>query len=115
MRDETLLAIADLSGRTLHSHAVLTPTGDADDAIGELAEALRELVGRFSGRRFLWAGVAVGGNVDETTGSVDHPVRGWRGAAVGAIVHDALGLLGNGVRARAGDGRRRTGVGCPRW
>ncbi|RUP40052.1 MAG: ROK family transcriptional regulator [Gordonia sp. (in: high G+C Gram-positive bacteria)] len=88
----TLLAIADLSGRTLHSHAVLTPIGDADEAIGELAEALRELVGRFSGRRFLWAGVAVGGNVDEMSGTVDHPVRGWRGAAVGAIVHDALGL-----------------------
>ena len=88
----TLLAIADLSGRTLHSHAVLTPTGDADDAIGELAASLDELVGRFSGRRFLWAGVAVGGNVDEETGTVDHPVRGWRGAPVGQIVHDVLCL-----------------------
>ncbi|QKT06201.1 ROK family protein [Gordonia sp. X0973] len=86
----TLLAIADLSGRTLYSHAVLTPAGDAEAAVGELAAALAELVARFSGRRFLWAGVAVGGDVDGTTGTVDHPVRGWRGAPVGAIVGAAL-------------------------
>ncbi|MFT3899012.1 MAG: ROK family transcriptional regulator [Gordonia sp. (in: high G+C Gram-positive bacteria)] len=88
----TLLAIADLSGRTVHSHAVRTPTGAADAAVAELAGALAELVGRFSGRRFLWAGVAVGGDVDETTGTVDHPILGWRGAPVGAIVGATLGL-----------------------
>ncbi|GAB11643.1 putative NagC family transcriptional regulator [Gordonia araii NBRC 100433] len=88
----TLLAVADLSGRTLYSHAVLTPAGGAEEAVAELAGALRELVGRFSGRRFCWAGVAVGGDVDETTGTVDHPVRGWRSAPVGKIVHEVLGL-----------------------
>ncbi|MFT4200966.1 ROK family protein [Gordonia sp. (in: high G+C Gram-positive bacteria)] len=88
----TLLAVADLSGRALYSHAVLTPAGEAADAVGELAHALAELVARFSGRRFLWAGVAVGGDVDETTGTVDHPVRGWRGAPVGKIVQEVLGL-----------------------
>ncbi len=88
----TLLAIADLAGRTLHSHAVLTPDGDPVEVIGILADALAELISRFSGRRFLWAGVAVGGDVDETTGAVDHPVLGWRGAPVGAMVNQALGL-----------------------
>ncbi len=88
----TLLAVADLAGRTLHSHAVLTPTGAADEAVGELAAALGELVGRFAGRRFLWAGVAVGGDVDGATGTVDHPVRGWRQAPVGEIVYAALGV-----------------------
>ncbi|WP_161926183.1 ROK family protein [Gordonia crocea] len=88
----TLLAIADISGRTLYSHAVLTPEGEAEEVVRGLAEALSELVGRFSGRRFLWAGVAVGGDVDESTGAVDHPVRGWRGAPVGKVVHEVLGL-----------------------
>ena len=42
----TVLVIADLGGRTLHSHAVLTPTGDQEDALAHLSGLLAELAAR---------------------------------------------------------------------
>lgn len=86
----TLLAIADLGGRTLYSHAVLTPHDAA--GVADLCAQLRDLAARFSGRRLLWAGVASGGVVDATTGVIDHPVLGWRRVAVGAQLADQLGV-----------------------
>ncbi|MCH5645235.1 MULTISPECIES: ROK family transcriptional regulator [unclassified Gordonia (in: high G+C Gram-positive bacteria)] len=88
----TVLAIADLGGRTLYSHAVLTPSGDPRAAVAQLCGLLAELAGRFSGRRLLWAGVAIGGAVDIETGVVSHPVLGWRQQALGATLADALGV-----------------------
>ena len=87
----TVLAIADLGGRTLHSHAVLTPTDDQEAAIRHLSALLAELVARFSGRRLLWGGVAVGGAVDAETGVVNHRVLGWHQLGVGATLADHLG------------------------
>ncbi|WP_238421878.1 ROK family transcriptional regulator [Gordonia sp. 'Campus'] len=82
----TVLVIADLGGRPLYSHAVLTPTGDQTDALEQLCDLLAELAGRFSGRRVLWGGVAVGGAVDADTGVVNHRVLGWHQLPVGATL-----------------------------
>ncbi|MDL9936901.1 ROK family transcriptional regulator [Gordonia sp. ABSL1-1] len=88
----TVLAIADLGGRTLHSHAVLTPSGPASAATDQLCALLAELVNRFAGRRLLWAGVALGGAVDIDTGIVTHPVLGWRQVPIGDKLAAALGV-----------------------
>lgn len=88
----TLLTIADLSGRSLYSHAVLTPDLPQDDTVHALCVQLRELAGRFSGRRLLWGGVAVGGQVATASGRVDHPVLDWRAAPVGDLLAAELGV-----------------------
>lgn len=88
----TVLAIADLGGRTLYSHAVLTPEGEAPAAVDALCALLAELAGRFSGRRLLWGGVAIGGAVDTETGVVSHPVLGWRQQRIGTRLAEALGV-----------------------
>ncbi|MDY6810252.1 MAG: ROK family transcriptional regulator [Actinomycetota bacterium] len=98
----TLLAIADLGGRTLYSHAVLTPRDEA--AVGDLCDQLRALADRFSGRRLLWGGVAAGGVVDAATGCIDHPVLGWQRVPVGQMLASALGVpvsVGEHVQAMA--------------
>lgn len=86
----TLLSIADLGGRALYSHAVLTPHDGAE--VADLCRQLRDLAGRFSGRRLLWAGVASGGIVDAEAGCIDHPVLGWQRIPVGPLLVDALGV-----------------------
>ncbi|MEZ5210425.1 ROK family transcriptional regulator [Gordonia sp. (in: high G+C Gram-positive bacteria)] len=91
----TALVIADIGGRTLYSHAIATQdvcSGSAEAAVERLAAALAELVGRFSGRRVLWAGAALGGGVDAETGVVDHPILRWRSQPLGPRLHDALGV-----------------------
>ncbi|MFW0783274.1 ROK family transcriptional regulator [Gordonia sp. CPCC 206044] len=85
----TLLAISDLGGRTLYSHAVRTPREAAE--VGDLCIQLRDLAARFSGRRLLWAGVAAGGVVD-SSGIIDHPVLAWQRVPVGPMLADALGV-----------------------
>ncbi|WAC53886.1 ROK family transcriptional regulator [Gordonia sp. SL306] len=86
----TLLAIADLGGRTLYSHAVRTPHDESE--VGDLCRQLRELAARFGGRRLLWAGVASGGLVDAATGVIDHPVLGWRRVPIGTMLSAELGV-----------------------
>ncbi|MEE3849796.1 ROK family transcriptional regulator [Gordonia sp. LSe1-13] len=98
----TLLAIADLGGRTLYSHAVLTPRDAA--GVGDLCVQLRDLAARFSGRRLLWGGVAAGGVVDSTSGHIDHAVLGWQRVPVGQMLADALAVpvsVGEHVQAMA--------------
>ncbi|WOC12771.1 ROK family transcriptional regulator [Gordonia sp. MP11Mi] len=73
----TALVIADLRGRTLYSHAVRTTD------ITDLCTQLSELADRFSGRRVLWGGVAIGGAVDSESGVVDHPILRWRHQPLG--------------------------------
>lgn len=86
----TVLAIADLGGRTLYSHAVLTQKEGASP--DDLCAQMRDLAARFSGRRLLWAGIAAGGVVDADTGIVDHPVLGWERIPIGPMLADALGV-----------------------
>lgn len=88
----TLLAIADLGGRTLYSHAVRTPRDDPEESAIALCRQLRELADRFAGRRLLWGGVALGGRVDGEDGVVDHPILGWRQVPVGRHLSQILGV-----------------------
>ncbi|GAA3969859.1 ROK family transcriptional regulator [Gordonia caeni] len=91
----TALVIADLGGRTLYSHAIATQelSGvNAPNAVDRLCGQLAELTARFSGRRLLWAGAALGGAVDADTGVVDHPILRWRGEPLGQRLTEALGV-----------------------
>ncbi|MFC0316637.1 ROK family protein [Gordonia phosphorivorans] len=91
----TTLVIADLGGRTLYSHAIATQDlagVSADAAVERLCEQLAELAARFSGRRLLWVGAALGGAVDPETGVVDHPILGWRDQKLGPTLYAALGV-----------------------
>ncbi len=91
----TALVIADLRGRSLYSHAVLTREFagiDPSDAVRRLCTLLGELAARFSGRRVLWGGAAIGGAVDAETGIVDHPILNWRDQPLGAELTAALGV-----------------------
>lgn len=91
----TALVIADLGGRTLYSHAIATQelSGvSAEDAVERLCTQLAELAARFSGRRVLWAGAALGGAVDAETGVVDHPILHWDRQPLGERLHAALGV-----------------------
>lgn len=91
----TLLTIADLAGRPLHSHAVLTPVEDHPAGhrrvVDRICELLAELAGRFSGRRLLWGGAAIGGVVADD-GIIDHPILGWRRQPLGELLHRSLGV-----------------------
>lgn len=82
----TALVIADLRGRTLYSHAVLTT------AAADLCVQLKGLAERFSGRRVLWGGVAIGGAVDSESGVVDHPILQWRNEPLGDELTATLGI-----------------------
>ena len=89
----TELVIADIGGRTLYSHAIRTKeltSADADTAVARLCDLLRELADRFSGRRVLWGGAAIGGVVDDATGVVDHPILRWERQPLGQRLHAAL-------------------------
>ncbi|WP_132992305.1 ROK family transcriptional regulator [Gordonia zhaorongruii] len=91
----TALVIADLRGRTLYSHAIRTrdfSSSDPKAAIVRLCGQLRELADRFSGRRVLWGGAALGGAVDADTGVIDHPILHWQGQPLGAELAEALGV-----------------------
>ncbi|KJR07366.1 hypothetical protein ACN95_04985 [Gordonia sihwensis] len=91
----TALVIADVGGRTLYSHAIRTKelaNADAASAVDRLCELLAELAGRFSGRRVLWAGAALGGVVDDATGLVDHTILRWHRQPLGERLHAALGV-----------------------
>lgn len=91
----TALVIADLGGRTLYSHAITTQEfsgATADEAVERLCTQLAELAARFSGRRVLWVGAALGGVVDAETGVVDHPILRWHAQPLGQRLHEALGV-----------------------
>lgn len=88
----TLLTIADIGGRPLYSHAIRTPPGPGAEVAPVLCTELRALADRFSGRRLLWGGAAIGGSVDAVTGEVTHPILGWRRTPLGEILADTLGV-----------------------
>ncbi|MGB3302843.1 ROK family protein [Gordonia sp. (in: high G+C Gram-positive bacteria)] len=91
----TALVVADLGGRMLYSHAIRTKEladADAAVAVDRLCALLAELAARFSGRRVLWAGAAIGGVVDDATGVVDHKILNWERQPLGARLHAALGV-----------------------
>jgi predicted NBD/HSP70 family sugar kinase len=88
----TSIVATDLFGRTLDAVETPTPLNAQGPALASLAEAARRYLRRWHRRRPLWAGVAIGGTVDGTTGHVDHPRLGWQQAPVGPVLVEALGL-----------------------
>ncbi|MGE2689356.1 ROK family protein [Mycolicibacterium pulveris] len=88
----TSIVATDLLGRTLDVVETPTPRGPQAAALGILAESARRYLSRWHRRRPLWVGVAAGGVVDSTTGSLDHPRLGWTDAPVGPVLAEALGL-----------------------
>lgn len=88
----TSIVATDLLGRTLDMVEAPTPQTGQTSAVAALATSARRYLSRWHRRRPLWAGVAIGGVVDATTGTVDHPRLGWTDAPVGPVLADSLGL-----------------------
>lgn len=88
----TSIVATDLFGRTLDVVETPTPRGPQAAAVSALAESARRYLSRWHRRRPLWVGVAAGGVVDSTAGTLDHPRLGWSDAPVGPVLAEALGL-----------------------
>lgn len=88
----TSIVAADLFGRTLDVVETPTPRGTQNAALASLAGSAQRYLGRWHRRRPLWVGVAIGGAVDGTTGTVDHSRLGWNSAPVGPVLAQTLGL-----------------------
>ncbi|UYP18169.1 ROK family protein [Rhodococcus sp. Z13] len=88
----TGIVASDLRGRIIGAVEVPTPSGDQDAALASITASAKAFAGRWHRRIPLWAGVALGGRVDSTTGIVTHPRLGWTDARVGTIVGGGLGL-----------------------
>jgi predicted NBD/HSP70 family sugar kinase len=99
------IVATDLFGRTLDVVETPTPRGPQGVALAALAQSARRYLSRWHRRRPLWVGVAAGGVVDSTAGSLDHPRLGWSNAPVGPVLAETLGLpvsLASHVDAMAG-------------
>lgn len=88
----TSITVHDLAHRVLGAISIATPSADRPhQTLTAIGETARGFLGRWTGRRLLWAGVALGGRVTKG-GLVDHPRLGWQQAPVGQVIADALGL-----------------------
>lgn len=88
----TSIVATDVLGRTLDVVETPTPANGAAPALAALAGSARRYLTRWTKRRPLWVGVAIGGAVDGATGIVDHPRLGWTAAPVGSVLAEELGL-----------------------
>ncbi|GAB2685168.1 ROK family transcriptional regulator [Saccharopolyspora gloriosae] len=87
----TTITTHDLHGRVLGGIRTSTSGDDAPDVLAAVGDRARRFLARWPGRRPLWAGVALGGRVDEH-GRVEHSRLGWREAPVGELIGARLGL-----------------------
>jgi predicted NBD/HSP70 family sugar kinase len=88
----TSIVATDLLGRTLDVVETPTPRSTQGAALASLADSARRYLGRWRRRRPLWVGVAIGGVVGGSAGTVDHAKLGWTGAPVGPLLAETLGL-----------------------
>ncbi|QIS08219.1 ROK family transcriptional regulator [Nocardia arthritidis] len=88
----TKIVAADLRGRILGGLAIATPQTGQDFATNTVARSAKAFLQRWHRRKPLWAGVAVGGRVDPSTGVVEHPKLQWQGAPIGAVLGEVLEL-----------------------
>nr|WP_221375123.1 ROK family transcriptional regulator [Actinoplanes polyasparticus] len=85
------VALLDLRGRIIAQRR--DPHGARDPAAVLAALADRISVLRRTRRRILGLGVATGGWIDTTNGTVvDHPLLGWRDVRLGAVLAASTGL-----------------------
>ena len=88
----TSITTHDLLHRVVGAIQIPTPVADRpEDVLAAIGVSARRFAGRWTGRRVLWAGVAIGGRV-ASGGLVDHPRLGWSAAPVGRVIAEQVGL-----------------------
>lgn len=88
----TSITTHDLLHRVVGAIQIPTPIADTpEQTLTAIGESAQRFLGRWTNRRVLWAGVAVGGRVS-TGGFVDHPRLGWTAAPVGQVIAESVGL-----------------------
>ncbi|GAA1482003.1 ROK family transcriptional regulator [Gordonia sinesedis] len=88
----TSITTHDLLHRVVGAIQIPTPdAGTPEATLAAIGDSARRFVDRWTNRRLLWAGVALGGRVTEG-GVVDHPRLGWEQAPVGRVIAESLGL-----------------------
>ena len=87
----TSITTHDLQHRVVGAIAIPTPSGSPEQVVRAIGASARRFADRWTGKRLLWAGVAIGGRVSGA-GVVDHPRLGWTGVRVGELVAAELGL-----------------------
>ena len=88
----TGITVSDLRGRILGAVEIPTPGGSSDAALASVTRSAGAFAGRWHRRTPLWVGVAIGGRVDTTNGTVDHPRLGWENGRVAGIIGGGLAL-----------------------
>lgn len=88
----TSITTHDLLHRVVGAIQIPTPVADTPErTLAAVGESARRFLDRWTNRRVLWAGVALGGRVSPG-GFVDHPRLGWENAPVGRVIAESLGL-----------------------
>lgn len=88
----TAITTHDLLHRVVGAIQIPTPdTGTPEQNLAAIGDSARRFVDRWTGRRPLWAGVALGGRVS-AGGLADHPRLGWEQAPVGRVIAESLDL-----------------------
>ncbi len=88
----TSITTHDLGHRVVGAIQIPTPVAATpEETLTAIGQSARRFAGRWTGRRILWAGVALGGRV-ASGGFVDHPKLGWTGAPVGRIIAETVGV-----------------------
>ncbi|MGV9859622.1 ROK family protein [Gordonia sp. NPDC003425] len=88
----TSITTHDLLHRVVGAIQIPTPIADnPEQTLAAIGDSARRFAARWTSRRVLWAGVALGGRV-APGGFVDHPRLGWSGAPVGSVIAEAVGL-----------------------
>lgn len=91
----TTLVVSDLRGQILEGARIQTPQSEQGQALRGIANSAADFLRRSGAarhRRLLWAGVALGGRVDATTGSADHARLSWVGAPVANAIAQGIGV-----------------------
>ncbi|GAB7007026.1 ROK family transcriptional regulator [Nocardioides sp. AN3] len=87
------VAVVDLRGRVLSSRSLPHDRPDPADAIAAVARAARELCAEHADRRVHGIGTAIGGWVDEATGTiVENAMLDWHDVPLTQMLEAATGL-----------------------
>ncbi|MFW0788213.1 ROK family protein [Gordonia sp. CPCC 205333] len=87
----TSITTHDLLHRVVGAIQIPTPEGAPEEVLAAIGVSARRFASRWTGKRALWTGVAIGGRVRDG-GFVDHPRLGWEKAPVGRIIAESVGL-----------------------
>lgn len=88
----TSITTHDLLHRVVGAIQIPTPVAEnPEQTLAAIGVSARRFAERWTGKRVLWVGVAIGGRVAEG-GLVDHPRLGWESAPVGRVIAEAVGL-----------------------